>query len=67
MKATAVRELSLDELRAKETELIEEIFHLKLRRATGQLANPMRRRTARRELARVKTILVQQLAKKGAA
>ena len=67
MKANAVRDLSIDELRTKEKELVEEIFHLKLRRATGQLANPMRRRTARRELARVKTILVQQLAKKGAA
>ena len=67
MKANAVRDLSIDELRTKEKELVEEIFHLKLRRATGQLANPMGRRTARRDLARVKTVLAQRAAEKGNA
>ena len=67
MKATAVRDLSLGELQTKEKELVEEIFHLKLRRATGQLANPMRRRVARRDLARIKTVLAQRAAEKGNA
>ena len=67
MKAAAVRDLSVDELRTKEKELVEEIFRLKLRRATGQLPNPMQRRGARRDLARVKTVLAQRATKKGNA
>jgi len=57
MKAREVREIGLEELRVKERELIEELFHLRLRRATSQLANPMKVRTTRRDLARVKTAL----------
>ena len=57
MKAREVRELSEDELHTREHELTEELFHLRLRRATSQLANPMKVRTTRRDLARVKTAL----------
>ena len=57
MKAREVKEMSNDELHAKEHELVEELFHLRLRRATSQLPNPMKMRTARRDLARVKTAL----------
>lgn len=64
MKTKAVRDLSGDELLSKEKELVEEIFHLRLRRATGQLANPMRRREARRDLARVKTVIAERAGKK---
>lgn len=67
MKIGEIRDLSPDELRTKEKELLEEIFHLKLRRATGQLANPMRRRHARRELAQVKTIVAQRARQQGKA
>ena len=64
MKTKTVRDLSGDELVTKEKELVEEIFHLRLRRATGQLANPMRRREARRDLARVKTVIAERAGKK---
>ena len=57
MKAREVKEMSDDELRAKEHDLVEELFHLRLRRATSQLPNPMKMRTTRRDLARVKTAL----------
>jgi large subunit ribosomal protein L29 len=57
MKAAELREMGLEELRAKERELVEELFHLRLRRATSQLPNPMKVRSTRRELARVKTVL----------
>ena len=57
MKAAEIRDLSIDELRARERELTEEIFHLRLRRATAQLTNPMKLRQSRRTLARVKTVL----------
>lgn len=60
MKATEVRDMSDDELRAKEHELVEELFHLRLRRATSQLPNPMKVRATKRDLARVKTVLRQR-------
>ena len=65
MKASAVRELSVDELRTKERELTDELFHLRLRRATAQLPNPMKVRTTRRELARVKTVLQERQREEG--
>ena len=55
----ALKELGADELRAKERELTDELFHLRLRRSTQQLTNPMKLRSTRRTLARVKTLLGQ--------
>jgi large subunit ribosomal protein L29 len=57
MKAGSLRGLNDGELREKEEELADELFHLRLRRTTGQIANPMKARETRRDLARVKTIL----------
>jgi len=56
MQPKEIRELSAEELGQKEGELAEEFFRLKLRRATGQLDNPMRLRAVRRDLARIKTV-----------
>ncbi len=60
MKAQDVRDLSDVELRAREHELADELFHLRLRRATSQLPNPMKVRQTRRDLARIKTVLRQR-------
>ncbi len=49
--------LSVEELQARETELKAELFNLRFQQATGQLANPMRLRDCKRDIARVKTIL----------
>ena len=57
MKPRELRDMSEDELRTREQELTEELFHLRLRRATSQLPNPMKVRVTRRDLARVKTVL----------
>ena len=54
-----------DELRAREHELADELFHLRLRRATSQLPNPMKVRETKRDLARVKTVLQQRTAPSG--
>jgi large subunit ribosomal protein L29 len=56
MRAKEIRELSLEEMRQREREIAEEIFRLRMRKATGQLDNPMRLRLLRRDLARLKTI-----------
>ena len=57
MLAKELRELSMDDLELKRKEFREEIFHLGLRRATGQLESPMKVRESRRALARVETVL----------
>jgi len=60
MEAEELRALSTPEVLQKKRELTEEIFHLKLKRATSQLENPMKLRQARRDLARLETILQQR-------
>lgn len=63
MKPSAVREMSNDELRDKENELTQQLFTLRVHKATqGQVDNPARVRQIRRDLARVLTILRQRQA-----
>ena len=57
MLAKELRELSMDDLELKRKEFREEIFHLALKRATGQLESPMKVRESRRALARVETVI----------
>jgi len=61
MEAKELREMSGQELESKRKELKEEIFHLRFRRATSQLENPMKLRQTKRDLARVETILVEKV------
>lgn len=52
-----IRELSQDELVARDGELRKEKFLLRAQAKSGQLENPAKIRTARRNLARVMTEL----------
>jgi large subunit ribosomal protein L29 len=65
MEAKQLRELGDEELAQKRVELKEQIFHLKLRRATGRLENPMKLRQDKRDLARVETVLREKKLKGG--
>ncbi len=60
MKAAQLREMSLEDLAAKETELAEQLFALRLQKVTGQLEKPSKVRQVRRDLARVLTVLRQR-------
>jgi large subunit ribosomal protein L29 len=60
MKAEKVREMSEDELLKKEEELHDQIFRMRLQKATAQLDRPEKIRDARKDLARVKTILAER-------
>ena len=60
MEAKDLREMSSADLTQKLTELREEIGHLKLKRATSRLENPMKLRQTKRDLARVETILKEK-------
>ena len=62
MKATDVRAKTLDELRSELEGLKKEQFNLRFQQATGQLENPARMRDARREAARVLTVLNEKAA-----
>jgi large subunit ribosomal protein L29 len=57
LQAEELRQLELEELRAKELELRDELFRLRLKLATNQLNKPARLRQARKELARVLTVM----------
>ena len=57
MKADKVREMSADELAARERELQEQLFRLRFQKSIGQLDNAMKIRDTRRDIARVKSVL----------
>ena len=63
MKGSELRDLSVEELETKEKELVEALFNLKFQHATGQLDNTAQLGKTKKDIARVKTILV---AKRGA-
>ncbi len=65
MEAKELREMSATEIAQKRRELKEEIFHLKLKRATSRLENPMKLRQTRRDLARVETVLKEKALQAG--
>jgi large subunit ribosomal protein L29 len=62
MKIDELRALSSEELKAKRLELSKELSLLKLQNATGQLENPMKVRTTRRDIAQVETVLNEVMA-----
>lgn len=57
MKASEIREWNVDELRQQLDEREEELANLRLQLATHQLDNPLTVPAARREIARLKTVL----------
>jgi large subunit ribosomal protein L29 len=56
MRAEEIRELSEADIRTRIGEMEEERFRLKFRSATETLEDPLRLRTIRRDIARLKTI-----------
>ncbi len=61
MQAEEVRELSDEEISARVAELEEERFRLKFRSATEVLEQPLRFRSIRKDIARLKTILRERM------
>ena len=57
MKANVVRDMSVEELTQKLTDLKEELFHLKFQHCTNQLDNPQIIVAVKKDIARVNTIL----------
>ena len=62
MNAKELNDKTPDQLREELANLKKEQFNLRFQQATGQLENAAQLRTARRNAARVKTILNQKAA-----
>ena len=59
-KIAELRDLSVDELRAKQKDLDDQLFRMRIQKSMGQLDAPLKVRHVRRDLARVKTLLRQK-------
>ncbi|MCG8437665.1 MAG: 50S ribosomal protein L29 [Pseudomonadales bacterium] len=57
MKASELRDKSVEELQQEQINLLEQQFKLRMKSASGQLSKTHELGTVRRNIARVKTIL----------
>jgi large subunit ribosomal protein L29 len=65
MKAADVRAKTDDELKTELGQLAKEVFNLRFQKASGQMENTARMRQARRDFARIKTVLGERPPKTG--
>ena len=59
MKFAELKDLTIAELTAKGRDLRQELFNLRLQKATAQLEKPARLRTLRKNIARIETRITQ--------
>ena len=57
VKAQSIKEMTLEEITQRVTDLREELFNLRFRNSMRQLDNPLKIRESRREMARLLTVL----------
>ncbi len=67
VKASAMREMTVDEIRERVAELRAELFNLRFRNSMRQLDNPIKIRESRREMARLLTVLNEKEGAKAAS
>jgi large subunit ribosomal protein L29 len=63
VKPSELRSLTLDELGQKELDLRKELFNLRFQQATGEIENPMRINSVRKDIARLLTIKTEKMKK----
>ena len=61
MKTNELRKLTTEELNKKMTDCKEELFTLRMQKATGMLEKPSRIKELRKTVARIKTILKERV------
>jgi len=59
MKFAELKDLTIAELTAKGRDLRQELFNLRLQKATAQLEKPARLRILRKDIARIETRITQ--------
>jgi len=62
MKPSEIRALKLEEIKSKLADSREELMKLRFQQVTGQLTDSSRLRIVRRDIARMETILQEQMA-----
>ena len=62
MKSNEIRALNTEEIKSKLSDAREELMKLRFQQVTGQLTDSSRLRIVRREIARMETILREQMA-----
>lgn len=60
MKPAEIRDMTLEEIKAKQGEITKDLFNLRMRHATNQLENPLKLRFLKRDIARVRTIIAEK-------
>ena len=60
MDVAELRDLSVDDLEARATELEDQLFRMRIQQSLGQLDAPLKLRFTRRDLARIKTVITQK-------
>jgi large subunit ribosomal protein L29 len=56
MKTSEIRDMNLDEMQSKISDLKEELFNLRFQHEIGQLENPQRMKETKKDIARMGTI-----------
>lgn len=64
MKASEVRQMSIDEMQRKANDLKQELFNLRFQKTVSQAEAPHKIRQARRDIARIKTVIRETELKK---
>ena len=59
MKIKELKEMTANELKHREEELVDQLFKLRFQKSLGQLESPMKVKNIRRDIARIKTLLNQ--------
>ncbi len=57
MKASEMRDKTVDELQQEKQDLKKELFNLNFQKVTGEIENPMRIRQVRKDVARILTVI----------
>jgi large subunit ribosomal protein L29 len=57
MKASEIKEMSLEEMQRKIGDLKEELFNLRFQHEIGQLENPQRMKQTKKDIARIHTMI----------
>ena len=57
MKIKELTEMTTDEMKHKEAELVDQLFKLRFQKSLGQLESPMKIKNIKKDIARIKTLL----------
>ena len=60
-KASEFRNLTVDELKQRESDLRRELVNLRFQQVTGEIENPLRIRHIRKDIARVLTVMNEKM------